>query len=166
MNLKNYIQLRPEGDLIRYDLAPLLANDEALTYAQNELFSFAQGEKLTAILGIGGTGMMLGSALANQLKLPFYSLQKNPLNNLEGKDFECVDGRDYALVIGENDLNQYDAVLILDDLVSSGQTMQSACNLVRKHHAQVVGVCAIIELENMGAREKLSAENLFTLIKF
>lgn len=166
MNLKNYIQLKPQGDLLFCDLAPLLANSEAVDFAMGELVKFAKKFKLTAIAGIGGTGFIFGSEVARKCKIPFYSIQKKPLKSVGSSDFAQIPQSDEALVLQKNELDNFDNVLILDDVLATGNTMQTACELVQNHQSKVSAIATIAELTKLEARKNFPQVPIFTLVNF
>ena len=63
-------------------------------------------------------------------------------------------------------INPGDKVLIIDDLLATGGTMEAACKLVQKVGGKVVGCAFVIELPELGGRKRLGNFELFKLIDF
>ncbi len=164
MNLKNYIHFRPQGDLLFCDLSDLMSTPEAVDFVVGEFVSQSDNS-LTAVVGVGGVGFVLGSAVANQLGVPFYSMQKKSLTNVNGTDFLPIPASDQALSLLPNNLDQNDHVLIIDELIATGKTLQTAHELIRKTGAQVDSIAVIVELTKFSGRGNFPSAKIITLIK-
>jgi len=57
-------------------------------------------------------------------------------------------------------------VLIIDDLLATGGTVEAAIKMVEQLGGEVVGCAFLIELEDLKGREKLAGYNVFTLLKY
>lgn len=57
-------------------------------------------------------------------------------------------------------------ILLIDDLLATGGTMAAAKNLIEENGGKVVGCGFVIELVDLGGREKLGGKNVFSLIEF
>ena len=59
-----------------------------------------------------------------------------------------------------------DKVVIIDDLLATGGTVQATVDLVRQLGGEVVGCCFLIELEDLNGRALLEGIDVFTLLKY
>jgi len=166
MKLENHIQKIAHEGLLFYDITPLLDNPEAVDFITGEFVNFARKFKPTAVLGIGGAGFIFASAVANRLKIPFHSIQKKPLTQVQGSYFAEIPQSGQALTLGENDLDKNDTVLIIDEALATGRTLRTACELVGSFKAQVAGFATILELTHLGARAGFSTPEILSLVKF
>src|SRR5699024_3527342 len=79
----------------------------------------------------------------------------------------------YDLEYGSNELHIHkdgvkpgQKVLIIDDLLATGGTIEASVSLVRELGAEVVGCGFLIELEDLKGREKLEGIDVFTILKY
>ncbi|MEE2999370.1 MAG: adenine phosphoribosyltransferase [Pseudomonadota bacterium] len=159
MNIKNHIRGIPDfpkPGILFYDISTLLANADAWQFAIDELAKEIETLKPDLLAGIESRGFLLTAPLALQLELGFIMVRKQ--GKLPGP---CVK-YEYQLEYGTDILEvQQDAVkpgqrvVLLDDLLATGGTMQAASELLRKVGANVISSFCIIELGFLGGREKL-----------
>ena len=170
MDLKKYIADVPdfptEGILFR-DITPLLQNGEAFRYACDAIASFAVKQKATIIVGPESRGFIFGCPVATKLGIGFAPVRKPgklPREQITEK---------YTLEYGSNELCMHldsvkpgDKVLIIDDLLATGGTLNATCNIIKKLGGEVVGISCLIELEALNGRELLKDYPIYTLIKY
>ena len=157
----------PEPGIGFKDIAPLLGDPVALRQAVAELADWTAERKPDLVLGAEARGFWLGAAIACKVGCGFVPARR------PGKlPPETVSAR-YALEYGENalevhpDLIQEGArVVIHDDVLATGGTVEAICKLVRGLGAEVVGACFIIELTFLGGRERLSGLDIHSLIDY
>jgi len=170
MNLKDYVASIPdfpqEGVLFR-DITPLMADGEAFYEACNALINFAKEVDAEVIAGPESRGFIFGCPVAYELKIGFVPVRKP--NKLPRKTISYK----YDLEYGSNELHMHaDAikpgqkVLIIDDLLATGGTVEAAIKMVEQLGGEVVGCAFLIELEDLKGREKLAGYNVFTLLKY
>ncbi len=170
MNLKDYIADVPnfpkEGILFR-DITPLMLNGEAYQYAANQFKNFAEQKKATVIVGPEARGFIFGCPVAASLKIGFAPVRKPGKLPRESVSVE------YDLEYGSNTLclhadavKKGDRVLIIDDLLATGGTMEATIKLVEKLGGIVVGLAFLIELSDLDGRDKLKDHDIFTLITY
>ena len=174
MNLKNYIKDIPnfpkKGILLR-DISPLLKSPEGWSKVITQLGFFCEEITPDIIVGIESRGFIVGSALATQQKTGFVPIRKKgKLPGIPGKD---VIGVDYALEYGKDTLeilvDAFDnnpRVLLVDDLLATGGTVEAACRLIGKTGAEIVGCGFIIELDALKGREKINNIPVRSLIRY
>jgi len=170
MDLKSLIRNVPdfpiEGIVFR-DITTLLQDKDGLKAALGELYKFAKDKGITKVIGIESRGFILGGALAEKLDAGFILIRK------PGKlPFKTV-SEEYALEYGtdkieihEDSLVQGDVVLIHDDLLATGGTMEAACKLVEKTGASIAQISFMIELDFLKGREKLKDYEICSLINY
>ncbi len=160
MNLKDVlrtVQDFPKPGIGFIDITPLLANPEAFRECLKQLDELCPPESYDAILGIESRGFLFGAALAHAHGKPFAPARKP--GKLPWKTYQ----RSYQLEYGEDSLQVHqDAfapgqrVLVVDDLLATGGTLRAAIELVRDTGATPVGAFCLVELDFLGARERLS----------
>lgn len=170
MNLKDYIASIPdfpqEGILFR-DITPLMADGEAFHEACDKLIEFAKEVGAQVVAGPESRGFIFGCPVAYELKIGFVPVRKP--NKLPRKTISYK----YDLEYGSNELHMHadsikpgQKVLIIDDLLATGGTVEATIKMVEQLGGEVVGCAFLIELEDLGGREKLKDYNVFTLLKY
>lgn len=170
MNLKDYIasiQDFPQEGILFRDITPLLNDGEAFKEAVNNLATFAKEQDAQVILGPESRGFMFGCPTAIELGIGFVPVRK------PGKLPRETVSEKYALEYGFNELFMHkDAVkpgqkvVIVDDLLATGGTVEATCKMVEKLGAEVVGCAFLIELEALKGRDLLSNYNVYSVLKY
>ena len=170
MNLTDYIKDIPDfpkkGILFK-DISPLLKSPEGWGEVMRRLGFFCERTTPDLIVGIESRGFIVGSALATQQRMGFVPVRK------KGKLPGSVIGVDYTLEYGNDRLEiQSDAlqgaprVLLVDDLLATGGTVNAASKLVEKAGGQLVGCAFIIELSALGGRKNIPNVPINSLIEY
>ena len=114
---------------------------------------------ITNIAGLESRGFVVGAALAYTMSLPFTMIRKKgakyPGNLLE-ESYELEYGSD-TLVLQEGIFGHTSRVLIADDLIATGGSIQAAKNLVEKTGAKVMGYVTILNLTQLNSLENVIA---------
>ena len=170
MNFKDYIADIPnfpiEGILFR-DITPLMANGEAFQAATAQIRAFAEEVKAELIAGPESRGFIFGCPVAVDMGIGFVPVRKP--NKLPRETISYK----YDLEYGSNELHMHkDAVkpgqkvLIVDDLLATGGTVQATIKMIEELGGEVVGCAFLIELEALKGREALEGYNVFALMKY
>jgi adenine phosphoribosyltransferase len=149
------------------DVTPLLADAAALRQTVGELATWVAERDADLVLGAEARGFWVGAAIAAEAGVGFVPARR------PGKlPPETVSAR-YFLEYGENVLELHPElipegarVVIHDDVLATGGTVEAICGLVEQLGGVVVGACFIIELTFLGGRERLDGTDLFALIKY
>ena len=170
MNLTDYIKDIPDfpkKGIIFKDICPLLKSPEAWTKVMTQLGLFCEETTPDLIIGIESRGFIVGSALATRQRLGFVPIRKS------GKLPGNVLGVDYTLEYGNDRLEiQLDAlqgnprVLLVDDLLATGGTVNASAKLIEKAGGQLVGCGFIIELNELNGRENVPNVPVRSLIRY
>ena len=113
------------------------------------------------------TAIIFGSLAAWELGVRFIPLRK------PGKLPYEVESMSYELEYGEASLEVHidaieegDRILLIDDLIATGGTAVASCQLVEKLGGSVIGCAFVVELDDLGGREKLSDYRVHTLLHY
>jgi adenine phosphoribosyltransferase len=170
MDLSRYIRDIPDfpkpGILFK-DITPLLAEPRAFQYAIDKLTEHYVGQNVEIIAAAEARGFLLAAPLALHLGKPLVPLRK------PGKLPYRTHSLHYELEYGTAELQMHiDAVapgarvLLLDDLLATGGTMQASCQLIDKAGGKVIGCGFLVELTFLNGRQRLQPHEVFSLIQY
>jgi adenine phosphoribosyltransferase len=149
------------------DITPLLADREALAKTIDALAVWVREKAPDLVLGAEARGFILGAAIANAADCGFVPARR------PGKLPPETVAATYLLEYGENALELHPdliprgaRVVIHDDVLATGGTVEAIRGLVERLGAEVVGACFIIELSFLGGRERLHDLDLHALIEY
>lgn len=170
MDYKRYIKIVedwPKKGIQFKDITPLMANGDAFRSVVNEIVTYAKEKEIDVIVGPEARGFIIGCPVSYALGVGFVPVRK------EGKLPREVVKIDYGLEYGKNILTIHkDAikpgqrVLITDDLLATGGTIQATIKLVEELGGIVVGCAFIIELSYLGGMEKLQGYDVLSLMSY
>jgi adenine phosphoribosyltransferase len=157
----------PKDGIVFRDITTLLKNPEAFGHTLDQMQAFCKGKKIDHILGIESRGFIFGGALADRLRVSFVPIRKKGKLPSEtvSFDYELEYGTD-TIEIHADALSLGDSVMIVDDLLATGGTMQAACNLVKKAGAKIAGIAVLVDLAYLPWRDKIDVENILTLVRY
>jgi adenine phosphoribosyltransferase len=170
MDLKQYIRDIPDfpepGILFR-DITPLLRNNQAFTYTIDRLIERYQNDSLDTIVAVESRGFLFGAPLAYKMGKSFVPVRK------KGKLPAATHTAEYSLEYGSNimeihtgDVSNGERVLILDDLLATGGTLGATARLVELSGGIIAGIGLVIELTDLGGRQRLSNYDVFSLVQY
>jgi adenine phosphoribosyltransferase len=149
------------------DVTPLLADPATLQETVSELATWVKAQNADVVLGAEARGFWLGSAIAVEAGVGFVPARR------PGKLPPETVSASYILEYGENSLELHpdlipdgSRVVIHDDVLATGGTVEAIQGLVEQLGGVVVGACFIIELTFLGGRERLSGLDLHALITY
>lgn len=170
MEIKNLIRDVPDfpkKGIVFKDITTLIKDKEGFKYTLDELYNLAKNKGITKVIGIESRGFIFGGALAERLNAGFVPIRK------PGKLPAETISESYALEYGTDSIEIHkdavtkgDKVLLHDDLLATGGTMEAACKLIEKLGAEIVQISFLIELTFLDGRSKLNNYDIYSLIKY
>ena len=170
LNLEDYIaSIRdfPTKGILFRDVTPLIADGEAFREAVRRFADFAKETGADVIVGPESRGFIFGAPVATELGIGFVPVRK------PGKLPRKTISYKYDLEYGSNELHMHadsikegQRVLIVDDLLATGGTVEATIKLVESMKGIVAGCAFLIELEDLKGRELLKNYNVLSLIKY
>jgi adenine phosphoribosyltransferase len=170
MNLKDYvaeIQDFPIPGILFRDITPLMGDGEAFHEASQRIIDFANSVGTEVVVGPESRGFIFGCPVAYAMKIGFVPVRKPGKLPRETVSYK------YDLEYGSNELHIHsDAirpgqkVLIVDDLLATGGTVEATIELIRRLGGDVVGCAFLIELTSLEGRKKLKDVEIFTLMSY
>jgi adenine phosphoribosyltransferase len=157
----------PKPGVVFKDITPLMADAAALAQAVHELAAYARPLGVDCVVAAEARGFLLGPALALELGAGFVLARK------PGKlPYETVSA-EYLLEYGAGQLELHtDAigtgrrVLVHDDLLATGGTAATLCELVETLGGEVLGCSFLIELAFLNGRERLGGRDVHALLSY
>ena len=149
------------------DITPLLRAPEALDGACDLLAEPFRNAGVTAVAAIESRGFIFGSIVAQKLGAGLIPVRKPGKLPWSKRRHEYIleYGTD-ALEIHDDAVTPADRVLIIDDVLATGGTINAAAHLVRGFDASIVGLATVIELDFLNGREKLGDVTFHSLIRY
>lgn len=170
MDLKKYVaavkDFPKEGILFR-DITPLMNDGEAYKLATDEIVKFAKEKDVDMIVGPEARGFIFGCPVAYAMGIGFVPVRKP--NKLPREVIEYTYDLEYGsnvLCMHKDAIKKGQKVLIVDDLLATGGTMEATIKLVEELGGIVAGLAFLIELEDLKGREKLKDYPVLTLMKY
>ena len=157
-----------EGILFR-DVTGVLDDAKAFALTIQLLTEKYQGQGFTKVVGTEARGFLFGAPLALALGVGFVPVRK------PGKLPRPTFAQNYQLEYGEDTLEIHqdalipeDKVLIIDDLLATGGTIEATTKLIRQVGAEASHAGFVISLPELGGEEKLASLNLdvYSLIQY
>lgn len=149
------------------DITPLLADANALTQAIEALCEGFDKDNIEYVAAIEARGFILGASIAERLGAGFIPIRKKgklPYKT-ESITYDLEYGTD-SLEVHNDALQTGDKVLMFDDLLATGGTMEAACKLIEKVGGDIIGISFLIELTYLNGRQRLADYKVRTIISF
>ncbi|MEO8451616.1 MAG: adenine phosphoribosyltransferase [Gemmatimonadota bacterium] len=159
----------PKPGILFRDITTLLSDARGFAATIEQLAERYGLQRLTHVAGIEARGFIIGGALAHRLGTGFIPIRK------KGKLPAKTIGHDYALEYGTDRVEMHvdavapgDRVLLVDDLIATGGTAVAGLTLLQSTGATVVEGCFVIELPDLGGRQRLESAGcpVFALLEF
>ena len=170
MDLKDFIRDVPDfpkpGILFR-DITPLLRDAEALATTIDRLADRAANWQAEVVAGIESRGFVFGTALAVHMGLGFVPIRKPgrlpcPTHRQE---YDLEYGQD-AVEMHQDAVRPGQRVLMVDDLLATGGTMNASCALIQRAGAVVAGCLFVIELTGLNGRDRIPSYQATSLLSY
>ena len=159
----------PKPGVVFKDITPLLADPEGFEAVISGLADPYRSAGVTKVMGSEARGFMLGAPVALELGAGFVPARK------PGKLPREVASQEYDLEYGTAELQVHrdalgpsDKVLVVDDLVATGGTMEAQVKIIEKLGAELAGIACLMELEFFHPRDifaRVTDKQLHSLVK-
>jgi len=157
----------PKEGIIFKDITTLLKDKDAFKKSIDLFAKKFNKKNIDMVVGVEARGFIFGAALAYKLKAGFVPIRKK--GKLPSKKrsvtYELEYGTD-VLEMHEDALSDKSHVLIVDDLLATGGTIQAAIKLVKSQKAIIAGVAFLVELRFLKGKNKLKDLPVYSVIKY
>ncbi len=157
----------PEEGIIFRDVTTILEDADGLSLAVDGLREMLKGVEYDAVVGPESRGFIFGVPVAYAEHKGFIPVRK------KGKLPREVLSADYELEYGTATIEIHKAsikpgqkVVIIDDLIATGGTIEAIIKLIQELGGEVVKICFIMELAGLNGREKLAGYDVESMITY
>jgi len=166
-NIKSYPDFPKPGVTFR-DIFSVLQNPALFATLRDLLIYSAKSFAVRpdVVVGLDSRGFLFGTIVALDLQVPFVPIRKK--GKLPGPKKTAEYSLEYGtdvLEISTGVIEEGANVLIIDDLLGTGGTLQTACSLVKEVGGNVAGCLVVIELKELNGREKIKCP-LMSLVQY
>ena len=149
------------------DITTLIQNPKSFQSACDQLYERYKDENIDKVLGIESRGFIFGAVLAYRLGVGLVIVRKPgklPSKTIS-QEYQLEYGTD-RVEIHEDAIAKGDNVLVVDDLIATGGTVQASASLVEKLGGNIVELAFVIGLPDVIDRSKVSKYKTFSLVDF
>lgn len=143
----------PIPGIVFWDVTTLFKDAKCLKELEDSLYEMYKDKGITKVVGIESRGFIMGAALAARLGAGFVMARKP--GKLPAKTVEEAYDKEYGkdtIQIHRDAIDQNDVVLLHDDLLATGGTMNAAYKLVKRFQPKAAYINFIIELKELNGR--------------
>ncbi|EMR05844.1 Adenine phosphoribosyltransferase [Bhargavaea cecembensis DSE10] len=170
MDLKQYVTIvenYPKEGISFKDITTIMDNGPVYKYATDQIVEYAKKVGAEIIVGPEARGFIIGCPVAYALNIGFAPVRKE--GKLPRETIRVEYGLEYGkdvLTIHRDAIKQGQKVLIVDDLLATGGTVEATVKLVEELGGEVAGCAFLIELSYLDGRERLKGYDVHALMKY
>ena len=157
----------PKEGIIFKDITTLLKDKDAFKKSVDLLAKKFRKESIAVVIGVEARGFIFGAALAYKLRAGFVPIRKKGKlpSKTKSVTYELEYGQD-VLEMHEDAVAPGTRVLIVDDLLATGGTIQAVIELVKAAKATIAGVAFLVELRFLKGKSRLKDLPVYSVIKY
>jgi adenine phosphoribosyltransferase len=148
-NIRNVYDF-PQKGIIFKDLTTAFKNPDCMRFFEEQMYNLYKDKGITKVVGIESRGFIMAPVLGNKLGVGFVPIRKK--GKLPSETIEISYDKEYGtdtIQLHKDALCENDIVLIHDDLLATGGTMNAACKLVKKFGVKKIYVNFLVELNDL-----------------
>ena len=157
----------PKEGIVFKDITTLLADAKSFQRVIDIMAHRYIDREIDLVLGVEARGFIMGSALAYKLGKGIVLVRKP--GKLPYKTFSTEYELEYGtdeLHIHQDAIKKGQKVLIADDLLATGGTVEAVIDLIEKMGGEIVECAFLAELEFLKGKEKLKPHDVYSLLQF
>ena len=157
----------PEKGVIFRDITSVLSSAEGLQLAVDEMTALLEGVEFDVIAGLESRGFLFGMPMAYQLHKSFIPIRKK--GKLPRQTVEATYQLEYGsatIEVHRDDIKPGDKVVLVDDLIATGGTLEAAASLVEQLGAEVVKIVCLLELKGLNGRARIKDYSVDTVVAY
>ena len=149
------------------DVTSWFMNPDDFTEIVDSLYEMYKDKGITKVCGVESRGFIIGAALAYRLGAGFILIRKPGKLPYEKVDIEYK--KEYGfdrIEMHKDSIQPGQKVVLVDDLIATGGTMEAAAKLVEKLGGEVVKMLFLMELEGLEGRKKLAKYDVASVVSY
>lgn len=157
----------PEPGIIFRDITSVISSADGLKLAIDEMQKLLEGVEFDALAGLESRGFLFGMPIAYNLGKPFLPIRKK--GKLPRATVEATYDLEYGTATIEmhrDDVTPGMKIVLIDDLIATGGTLEAAGRLVEALGGEVVKVICLLELKGLHGREKIQKYSVDTVVAY
>jgi adenine phosphoribosyltransferase len=157
----------PKPGVLFYDITGILVNPRAFSYCIEKMEELYAGASVDGIAAIESRGFIFAAPFALRRGLPLILLRKK--GKLPGETYRVAFTLEYGEVVLEvhrSDVHAGQKVLLVDDLIATGGTLNAAAQLLALGGAKVIGIFGVVGLPFLHYEKVLSQFPVKTLVQY
>lgn len=157
----------PKPGILFRDITPMLGNPNAFTEIINRLAAPFRDQEIDVIIAAEARGFIFASPLAVELDAGFVPVRKPGKlpHDRYSFSYDLEYGQD-TLEIHKDAVVAGQKVLVVDDLLATGGTVEACCKLLQNSDCEVVGCAFAIELAGLRGRDRLKDYPVFSVLQY
>ena len=169
-NLEEYVRNIndfPKKGIVYRDVTTVLSDADGLKLAIESMQKLLENTEFDVVVAPESRGFIFGMPMAYNMNKAFVPVRKKgklPAETIS-EDYDLEYGS-ATIEIHKDAIKPGQKVVIVDDLVATGGTLQAIIKLVERLGGQVVKICSLIELVDLNARELLKGYEIGSCIEF
>ncbi|MBO1579272.1 adenine phosphoribosyltransferase [Bacillus sp. XF8] len=170
MDFKQHIAIvsdYPKEGIVFKDITPLMNDGKAYKAATDEIVAYAKERDIDLVVGPEARGFIIGCPVSYALEVGFAPVRK--LGKLPREVIKVDYGKEYGkdvLTIHKDAIKPGQRVLITDDLLATGGTIEATIKLVEELGGIVAGIAFLVELTYLDGRKMLDGYDVLVLEKY
>jgi adenine phosphoribosyltransferase len=157
----------PKPGILFYDITTLLKDKVGFAKLIDAMAAHYMERKIDLVLGIEARGFIFGPALAYRLNAGFVPVRKP--RKLPSKTISVTYDLEYGsdtLEMHEDAIQRGQSVVLVDDLLATGGTMEATIKLVKQLGGEIAGLAFAVELDFLKGRDRFSGYDVFSLLHY
>lgn len=157
----------PKPGILFYDITSVIGDPKALTYCIEKMVELYKDKSIDAVAGVESRGFIFAAPFAERMGIPLILVRK--AGKLPGETLKTSYALEYGkaeIEVHKSDIPQGGNVLLVDDLLATGGTLEASARLLREGGAKINHIFGVIGLPFLGYKDKLPNVEITTLIDY
>lgn len=161
----------PKPGILFYDVTSIFTNPQAFKFCldcfEEKYCPLVEKGEITAVAGAESRGFLFAAPLADRLSIPLILIRKK--GKLPGEVYSQSYELEYGsaeIEIHKSDVKTSDRILLIDDLIATGGTLNASKKLFAMAGAAVTEIAGVIGLPDLNYEKVLSPTPVTTLINY
>ncbi|MCM1161202.1 MAG: adenine phosphoribosyltransferase [Roseburia sp.] len=157
----------PKPGIVFRDITSIFSDADGLKLAVDEMCALLEDVDFDVIAGLESRGFLFGMPMAYNFHKPFIPIRKK--GRLPRETVEATYDLEYGsatIEVHKEDVKPGAKVVLVDDLIATGGTLEAAAGLMEKLGAKVVKVVCLMELKGLKGRERIQGYPVETVISY